>query len=232
MVARTTTSLKLALLGALVLGAGAGCSRYKLEPPEGFVEVHAYSSEARMKARDNVGLNLRVFRNVRGGSLGYWASDLVEKLSLRGYALVGQEAARSGNGVVGTRLDFDYTPPNSDTPKFFTAVIFVTDEYKFVLQFAGDKVHFPKYRGRVDEIVGDLKVRGCKPFSKICKGPQPERFAIAPPSPSLAAEGKDVPAAAEAASPDASGASTPSAANTAAAEESPPAEAKTAASGG
>lgn len=194
MVARTTTSLKLALLGALVLGAG--CSRYKLEPPEGFVEVHAYSSEARMKARDNVGLNLRVFRNVRGGSLGYWGADIVEKLGQRGYALVGQEAARSRNGVVGTRFDFDYTPPNSDTAKFFTAVLFVTDEYKFVLQVAGDKVHSAKYRGRIDEIVGDLKVRGCKPLSRICKGPQPDRFAIAPPSPSPAAEGRDVPTAA------------------------------------
>ena len=44
----------LARLGALVLGASAGCSRYKLEPPEGFVEVHAY----------------RLFRKLPGVALG------------------------------------------------------------------------------------------------------------------------------------------------------------------
>jgi len=172
--------LKLPLAGALFLGLTAafstGCSKYKIKPPTDFVEVHAYSSEVRMKAQDNVGLNLRAFGNVRGGSLSYWGSDMVDKLSDRGYRLVAQAPARSKNGVVGTRFDFDYTPQGKDTPKFYIAVLFVTDEYRFVLQVAGDKAREAAYTGRIDEITGELKVRGCALASKICKGPQPPQL--------------------------------------------------------
>ncbi len=174
----TSNLLKLPLAGALLLGLtlSTGCSKYKLEPPTDFVEVHAYSSEVRMKAQDNVGLNLRAFKNVRGGSLSFWGSDLVDKLSDRGYRLVAQAPARSKNGVVGTRFDFDYTPQGKETPKFYIAVLFVTDEYRFVLQVAGDKAREAAYTGRIDEITDDLKVRGCAVASKICKGPQPPQL--------------------------------------------------------
>ncbi len=169
--------LRLPLVGALLLGLSAalstGCAKYKIEPPTDFVEVHAYSSEVRMKAQDNVGLNLRAFKNVRGGSLSFWGSDMVDKLSDRGYRLVAQSPARSKNGVVGTRFDFDYTPQGKDTPKFYIAVLFVTDDYRFVLQVAGDKSREAAYAGRVDDIASDIKVRGCDIASKICKGPQP-----------------------------------------------------------
>ncbi len=161
--------LAVALVSALL----GGCASYKLDPPTDFVEVHAYSSEVRMKAQDNVGLNLRIFKNVRGGSLSFWGADLVDKLSDRGYVLRAQSPTRSANGVVGTRFDFDYTPQGKDTPKFYAAVLFVTDGYRFVLQLAGDKSRESAYSGRIDEIAGDIKVRGCKIASELCKGPQP-----------------------------------------------------------
>ena len=164
-----------------LLAAAPACATYKLDPPEGFVEVSAYKREVRMKAQDNVGLKLVVFNNVRGGTLGYWGADLVQKLAPRGYTLTGQAPARSKNGVVGTRFDFDYTPPGSDETKFYTAVVFPTDEHLFVLDLAGDKAHAASYSARVDEIVGELKVRGCKVASKVCKGPQPPRLATPTP---------------------------------------------------
>ncbi len=164
--------LAIALASALI----SGCASYKMKPPTDFVEVHAYSSEVRMKAQDNVGLNLRIFKNVRGGSLSFWGADLVDKLSERGYQLVAQAPARSANGVVGTRFDFGYTPQGKDTPKFYVVVLFITDEYRFVLQIAGDKSRESAYSGRIDDIASDIKVRGCKLGSKLCKGPQPPQL--------------------------------------------------------
>lgn len=170
-IARLLRAPGLAVALASVLAGG--CASYKLDPPTDFVEVHAYSSEVRMKAQDNVGLNLRIFKNVRGGSLSFWGADLVDKLSDRGYVLRAQGPARSANGVVGTRFDFDYTAQGKDTPKFYSAVLFVTDDYRFVLQLAGDKSRESAYSGRIDEISSDIKVRGCKIVSELCKGPQP-----------------------------------------------------------
>ncbi|PCC72167.1 hypothetical protein SAMN02745121_01376 [Nannocystis exedens] len=171
---------------ALVIAAAgllAGCKKYAIEPPVGFVEVSSHSYETRMKAQDNVGLRVHRFANVRGGTLGYWAADLVNKLGKRGYVLTGQQPARSKNGREGTRFDFDYTIPGSDEPKFYTVVLFVTDEYKFTLELAGDREHAGAYRARVAEITGELKVRGCKVASKICGGPQPPKLSSPPPDP-------------------------------------------------
>ncbi|MEZ4453229.1 MAG: hypothetical protein R3B09_27450 [Nannocystaceae bacterium] len=178
----TIKKILLAALLPVALAPTAGCASYKLEPPDGFVQVSKWSRELHLKAQDNVGLSLKVFKNVQGGSLDYWGADLVKKLGLRGYHLIAQEAVKSKNGVEGTRFDFEYTAEGSDEPKFYVAVLFTTDEWKFVLQLAGNKALAPTYKARVADIVGDLKVRGCKAASKICKGPQPPRLSTPPPT--------------------------------------------------
>lgn len=196
---KNTCSFALVIAGAAVL---AGCSKYKIEPPVGFVEVTSNSYETRMKAQDDVGLRVHRFENSRGGTLGYWAADLVTKLGKRGYVLTNQQPARSKNGREGTRFDFDYAIPGTDEPKFYTVVLFVTDKYKFTLELAGDREHAKSYQARVAEIAGKLKVSGCKAASKICGGPQPPKLSSPPPDP--------IPGLPEPPAPDAAAAATPS----------------------
>jgi hypothetical protein len=193
--------LVLVLFG-LAAAVSTGCRSYRLEPPAGMAEVDRYSSGARMKASDNVGLNLRVFGNVRGGSLAFWSEDLVRKLALRGYTLESQTPAKSKNGVVGTRFDFSYVPPATDDPpkKFYTVVLFPTDKHVFALQLAGDDARRSTWAPRIDDIVDDLVVRGCnKPWTGICKGPQPSKLSTsappaAPAKPAGGAPAADAPA--------------------------------------
>jgi hypothetical protein len=155
---------------ALLLG---GCNAYRLDPPTGFAQVDRDASGVRMKGSDEVGLNLRVYDNVEGGTLAYWSEDLVRKLAKRGYRLEKQSPVTSDNGVVGTRFDFAYASPGDDTPKFFTALLFVTDKYKVIVQVAGDAEHHPRIARQVDQIAAATKVRGCKVGKPTCKGPQP-----------------------------------------------------------
>ncbi|MBL9105445.1 MAG: hypothetical protein JNL82_31205 [Myxococcales bacterium] len=170
------TFIKTTLMGVGAAAALTGCAAYKLEPPPGFALVSGGDYEMRMKAQDNVGLSVRRFDNVKGGTLAYWASDLVTKLGRRGYVLTGQAAVEAKNGREGTRFDFDYVLPGTDKAKFYTVSLFVTDKYKVVVQVAGDKEFAAAYRGRSDEILGELKVRGCKAGSKICGSPQPGKL--------------------------------------------------------
>jgi hypothetical protein len=174
------------LLGlALVITGATGCKNYKLKPPAGFAQVDADDYEARMKAGDDVGLHLKVFPNVEGGTLGFWAEDMVKKLGKRGYALVGQKGVKSKNGVDGTRLDFDYTPPGTEAKKFYTALLFVSDDNIVVVQLAGDEARRSHWAPKVDEIAGDTVVRGCKSWKKTCDGPQPGKLTSPPPDPIL-----------------------------------------------
>jgi hypothetical protein len=173
-------------LVALGLLVSSGCaSSFKLkDPPPGFIEVSSSKydgdAELRMKAPDNVGLNITTFANSRGGTLPLWAEDMIKKLSDRGYVLTGQDAVKSGNGVEGTRFDFVHEPPGSDDGvKFYTAVLFVTDEWIVVVQIAGKSVLASQHGQDLERILGEIKVRGCKLKTKVCKAGQPRRFETA-----------------------------------------------------
>jgi hypothetical protein len=174
-------TFKQCTLGVVAAATLSGCAAYKMEPPVGFALVDESSYELRMKAQDNVGVKLQRFENVKGGTLAYWASDLVTKLGKRGYVLTGQSAVETRNGREGTRFDFDYTIPGTDKPKFFTVSLFVTDKYRFAVQVAGDRQFAATYRGRTGEILDALVVRGCKLASKICGSPQPGKLQTPPP---------------------------------------------------
>jgi hypothetical protein len=180
------------MLAPALLALAAGCNAYRLEPPAGFAQVYAGDSGAHMKANNNVGLKIAVFDNVDGGTLTFWARDLVEKLGKRSYQLVNQTPAESKNGVVGTRFDFSYVPVgDAELPRFYTAVLFVSDEHIVVVQLAGLESYKAQYSAEVDGILAELKVRGCKVRTKACKGPQPERLstpALAEAKPEVEAE--------------------------------------------
>jgi hypothetical protein len=190
----TMKYFKQCTLGLVAAATLSGCAAYKMEPPAGFAMVSESTYEVRLKAQDNVGVKLQRFENVKGGTLAYWASDLVNKLGKRGYVLTAQSAMETKNGREGTRFDFDYTIPGTDKPKFFTVSLFVTDKYRIVVQVAGDQQYAATYRGRNGEITGELKVRGCKVGSKICGSPQPGRLQTPTPDvipdgpPSIAAD--------------------------------------------
>ncbi len=181
-------SFRFSLSALVCAGLLSACAPFSIKPPSGFVEVQDYSRHTRMKAHDHVGLSVRTFANMRGGTQAFWAEDLVKKLGMRGYTLVGQRAVKSKNGKVGTRLDFNYVPPGTDEQKFYIAVLFVTDEYRTVVQLAGDAEHSATYQARVDEVLGSLKVRGCRLGSKICGGSQPPPLQTSPPAPAPAQE--------------------------------------------
>ena len=147
------------------------CATHKLEPPLGFAQVDADRDSTTMIAADHVGLNVRVFENVEGGTLGFWSEDLVSKLGARGYGLTHQAAVTSKNGVAGTRFDFDYAAPDG-TEKFYSAVLFTSNEHRVVIQLAGNAELGSRYRAQLDSIASATTVRGCKLRRSLCKSAQ------------------------------------------------------------
>jgi hypothetical protein len=153
-----------------------------------------------MKAPDNVGLSVKTFDNYEGGSLPLWSEDLVKKLGIRGYVLTGQKAVESANGVQGTRFDFRYIPHGADDEKYYTAILFVTDEWRVVAQFAGSAELADEHEKDISALLAEIKVRGCKATKDTCDGPQPGPLAT-PPENQKALEDKRAAKAAEAPTP-------------------------------
>ena len=175
------------ILSISILLSLTACNAYRLDPPKGFAEVDEDRTGTRMKAGDDVGLNLRVFDNVEGGTLQFWSEDLVRKLGNRGYVLVAQSPVRSKNRVEGTRFDFSYTVPGTESEKkFYSVALFVTDKRVFALQLAGDESLRARHLASFDAIAKDTKVRGCKAWKDTCKGPQPEKLSTPVPDTAIA----------------------------------------------
>ena len=162
---------------AMLTSGAAGCASSKgfkiKDAPSGFAEVESWQGHARYKAGDDVGLRIDAIRNVKGGTLEYWAEDLVDKLAERGYTLKTQIPVHDKRGRTGTRFDFSYRSPTSGEDKFFTTVLFTTDDWRVIVQVAGDAALSSKLEGRVDDVLGQLRVRGCRPGSSVCNSPQP-----------------------------------------------------------
>lgn len=200
------------LLAALALSATTGCAAFSLDPPAGFAEAQDYDHHVRMKGSDNVGLTVKVYDNVRGGTLAFWAEDMVKKFGLRGYHLEQQTPVVSKNGKTGTRFDFGYTSRGDEKRKFYTIALFVTDKYRTVVAIAGDAHHATRFRGQFPTIIRDVTIRGCKLGSKICGGAQPGKLeTVLPPgfeepegeTPEDAAPAEEAPPPAEPPDPDA-----------------------------
>lgn len=170
---------RLGLLGALLVG---GCSHpLQYEAPPGFAVATQDWRSAHYKASDNVGLKLLVFDNVEGGTLEYWGQDLARKLRARGYTLEDQSPLQSQNKVSGTRFDFDLDRQDGETgPQFLVVSLYVTDDYRYVAQLAGDEALFSRYDGRVEALLQGLRPRGCRARSEVCRGPQPARMVESP----------------------------------------------------
>lgn len=173
---RTTKRLLTAALPLLALAATA-CGPFKLkEPPPSFAEVESWDSYTRLKSGDDVGVNITAFHNVKGGTLAFWSEDLIEKLGKRGYELNNQTPVKSKNGVSGTRFDFTYETPTEGHKKFFTAVLFVSDKQRVVVQVAGNAELASKYSAHADQMAREIKIRGCKVNKAVCRGDQPDKL--------------------------------------------------------
>ncbi len=158
-------STLLALVAASTLSAGCAAPFKVSEVPDGFVEVNAYDWNARYKALDNVGMRVHAFENHKGGKLDYWVADLINKLAQRGYTKTGEGQTKSANGVDGRIVHFDYTPAGQKDAKgepmlkFYSAVLFVTEKHRVVLEFAGDAGYAADYRARIEGVAQTVKVR-------------------------------------------------------------------------
>lgn len=179
---RIETIVRSILCVSVLAGSVAGCNAYRLDTPAGFAEVDSGDHGAHYKGSANVGLRVATFDNVEGGTLAFWSEDLVRKLGTRGYSLIGQAPVKSDNDLPGTRFDFVYDPPGPDTEaRSYSAVLFVSDEHIVVMQLAGKPEATARYASKLDQIAADTTVRGCKPWTKICDGPQPGPLATAKP---------------------------------------------------
>lgn len=153
---------------ALLVGTSA-CSEamIEFEPPRGFAYADGDWRVTHYKGANNVGLKILAFENVQGGTLGYWSGDLERKLIARGYTLRSSSEVRGDRRIRGRRWDFEIELDGE--PNFLVIGLFVTDDYRYVVQLAGAREHYPVQSEAVPEILAGLELHGCHLRNSICR---------------------------------------------------------------
>lgn len=148
------------LVGALSLGAAAGCSAFKVKTPESFVSLERVRSRTYYKAvsPDNAVVTISAFRHKDRGTLAYWTEILKREMTLRrGYNHKGTENVKTGAGLEGRRLTFHAT---SGTTKYvYTAHLFVTKKYIHVMETAAQEKVYPQHQAAFDAAVASFAPR-------------------------------------------------------------------------
>jgi len=146
-------SLTLAALGLV----GQGCGRpYEPQTPDGFVELtdgaRDYDSSAheyRASTADGVVLGVRAWENEPKVDLGLAVRALETRVRLgEGYALLSKKDVRARDATKGVQLDFGHD--ESGDAHHYSAFVFVTDDYVYIVEAGGKKDLFERARPSID----------------------------------------------------------------------------------
>jgi hypothetical protein len=148
-------------IGLLALVSGlAGCNKFAVKTPQGFVSLERYRSKIYYKAvsPDNAVITVSAFKHKDKGSLDFWAAILKREMVLqKGYKLTGARAVRTRGGLEGRQLAF--STKNGTTPYTYESTLFVTKRYIYVIEAAARAKRFKAHRGSIDALIASFRPR-------------------------------------------------------------------------
>jgi len=167
---RSTTSLGLLFLTAVLLGTGCGPS-FVLSTPPGFIELEEKYSpyDYRATTADGVVIAAREIDNDRHGELGFWVRAIENRMRERGgYALLESKTVKSADGVEGRQLRFGHDDQGSSgasapaqgtgsaRPHLYYLTIFVTEEKIFLVEVGGTKELVTSQAAAFDSVIASF----------------------------------------------------------------------------
>ncbi len=148
-----------ALIAQLALVSGlAGCNKFAVKTPAGFVSLERYRSKIYYKAvsPDNAVITVSAFKHKNKGSLDFWAAILKREMVLqKGYKLTKTVTIKTDDGLEGRQLSF--TTKNGSTPYIYESTLFVTKHYIYVVEAASIAKRFKAHRGSIDTLIASFR---------------------------------------------------------------------------
>ncbi len=147
-------------LWAVVSLLALACGRpYDAATPDGFVELSEKEGrydeahhEYRASTADGVVIGVRAFDNEPKVDLTVAVRALENRVRLgEGYALLGKKEVTSRDGVKGMQLSFGHDETGG--PHLYEVVVFVNDDWVYILESGGKKDLIEKARASIDWFV-------------------------------------------------------------------------------
>ena len=148
-------------IGLLALVSGlAGCNKFAVKTPQGFVSLERYRTKIYYKAvsPDNAVITVSAFPHKNKGSLDFWTAILKREMVLqKGYKLTGTQTVRTRRGLEGRQLIF--STQNGTTAYIYESTLFVTKRTIYVIEAACVAKRFKAHRGSIDAIIASFRPR-------------------------------------------------------------------------
>jgi hypothetical protein len=148
---RSAPTPLLALLACAALALGCGRPFTAATPP-GFVDLgkdRYEDDEYRATTAEGVVLGVRAYENDPKGDLGFWAKVIENRMrEAGGYALLGKQDVRCRSGLPGQQMRFGHD--EGKIPHLYYLVVFVDDNYVYLLEAGGSKKEVERQAAQID----------------------------------------------------------------------------------
>ncbi len=136
----------------------AGCSRFKVSVPSGFVTLKRARSRQVLVSADNTVIVVREWKNRPKGDGSFWTATLRRDFEkVRGYKFVGSKPAKSNRGMKGTTLHFQGAYRGGMYDYFVT--LFVLPDWIYTVEMLAQHRKTDKYSPAFQKVVATLEPR-------------------------------------------------------------------------
>ncbi|MFP6685151.1 MAG: serine/threonine protein kinase [Polyangiaceae bacterium] len=146
----------------LLLGASACGHQFAIQTPSGFVEIDnefdAY--DYRATTTDGLIIAVREIENEVNGEAAFWLKAIENQMRRRGgYALLGSEDVKSGDGLAGKQMRFGHDQ-DGKKPHLYYVYVFVSDDNVVLLEVGGTKKLVTEGEKEIANALAGFRVKG------------------------------------------------------------------------
>ena len=147
------------LLAAISLMTAACGTGFHMATPPGFVELPDQEPDYSFRATnpDGVVIALRKIEHEPKADMGFWVKAITNELRERGgYALLATKDVKNRQGLAGKRMIFGHDEDGAEYR--YEIVLFVTDDYLYLIEFGGPASEMDKQGPRLDWVVDNFQL--------------------------------------------------------------------------
>ena len=150
------------VLAVLLLGASACGHQFAIQTPSGFVELEnefdAY--DYRATTADGLIIAVREIDNEVKGEAAFWLKAIENRMRRRGgYALLGSEDIKSGDGLAGKQMRFGHDQ-DGKKPHLYYVYVFVSDDHVVLLEVGGTKKLVTEEEKEIAKALAEFRING------------------------------------------------------------------------
>lgn len=151
-------ALRLCIIGFFLTVTFIGCSRYSIEPPEGFAEVKRQGLNNFLAVSpEGIKLSVRTVKNYPKQTIEYWQTALGDHMEKAGYSFISGPVSFETKKQEG--VFFEWGAPYEGKDFVYLTGLIVSGKKLLILEAGGEYDIYREYKPKMLESIQAMSVR-------------------------------------------------------------------------